>query len=73
MYIYVARYITIYYNDQTITEHGSYNLLTNNCVHYAKDVLRQGTASSNAVESVITNSSAFITGTLISQIRNAMQ
>ena len=61
------------YNNQTSTEHGSYDLLTNNCVHYAKDVLRQGTASSTAVESVITNSSAFITGTLISQIRNAMQ
>ena len=35
------------------SDYGGYNLITNNCLHYAKDILREGTAENAEIDKYI--------------------
>ena len=42
------------------TDYGGYNLFDNNCLHYAKEILRTGTAENQNVENFLNTSDEFI-------------
>ena len=51
--------------------YGGYNLVSNNCLHYARDVLRAGEASSASVENIIENSTCIVPDEFYEQLYKA--
>ena len=53
--------------------YGGYNLVSNNCLHYARDVLRAGEASSASVENIIENSICIVPDEFYEQLYKAIK
>jgi len=51
--------------------YGGYNPVSNNCLHYARDVLRAGEASSASVENIIENSKCIVPDEFYEQLYKA--
>ena len=57
--------------DKAGGNYGGYNLVNNNCLHYARDVLRAGDASSVSVENIIENSTCIVPDEFYEQLYKA--
>lgn len=55
---------------QTNTNYNGYNVLTNNCLHYVRNILRLGEANMPAAEQYITESSVIVPKTFYDELKS---
>ena len=59
--------------DNINSDFGGYDLITNNCLHYVKEILKKGNADSDIVEYLLTNSLEIVPALFYDSLYSANQ